>query len=67
MIEFMKASVLGIVLTGVVALIIGSQGSGGGQLAIYVAKPYVGYEIYWSWPLFFAGTGLSWGLMIMQR
>lgn len=67
MIEFLKASVLGAILTGVIALVIGSQGSGGGHLSIYLAHPYHGYDIYWSWPLFFAGTGLAWGLMIMQR
>jgi hypothetical protein len=65
--EFIKAAILGTILTGVVALVIGSQGSGGGQLAIYMAKPYPGYEIYWSWPLFFSGTGLAWALMLMQR
>ena len=65
--EFIKAAILGAVLAGVIALIIGSQGSGGGQLGIYLAQPYRGYELYWSWPLFFSGTGLAWGIMIMQR
>ena len=64
--EFFKAVPLGGLLTVVVALVIGSQGSRGGQLAIFQAEIYE-YDLWWSWPLFFAGTGLAWGLMIMQR
>lgn len=64
--DFIKASILGTVLTGVVSLVIGSQGSAGGQLAIRLI--HAGdTQFYWSWPLFLAGTGLAWGLMIMQR
>ena len=65
--ELVKSIILGMLLTVVVALIIGSQDSGGGQLSIYFARPYPGYEVYWSWRLFFAGTGLSWGIMLMQK
>ena len=64
--EFFKAAPLGGILTYVVALVIGSQGSRGGQLAISRVEIYQ-YDLWWSWPLFFAGTGLAWGLMIMQR
>lgn len=64
--EFIKASILGSVLTGVVSLVIGSQGSRGGQLAIRLVETSQ-VDFYWSWPLFFAGTGLAWGLMLMQR
>ena len=64
--EFFKAVPLGGLLTVVVALVIGSQGSRGGRLAIFQAEIYE-YDLWWSWPLFFAGTGLAWGLMIMQR
>ena len=64
--EVIKAAGLGSLLTGVVALTIGSQGSAGGYLAIHLM--HAGdHQIYWSWPLFLAGTGLAWGLMIMQR
>ncbi len=60
-----KAMILGAVLSAVIALVIGSQGSSGGYLAVHNMR--VGdYSLYWSWPLFLAGTGLSWGLMILQ-
>lgn len=66
MIELFKAMPLGGILTAVVAIVIGSNGSRGGALAIHHMA--VGaHEVYWSWPLFLAGTALAWGLMIMQR
>jgi len=64
--DFMKASVLGAVLSAVVALVIGSQGSDGGYLNIHLMT-LVSTKIFWSWPLFLAGTGLSWGVMAVQR
>ena len=64
--ELIKAAPLGAILTFVVALTIGSQGSRGGQLAIFRAEIHQ-YDVWWSWPLFFAGTGLAWGIMMLQR
>ncbi|QYJ07334.1 hypothetical protein [Qipengyuania flava] len=64
--EFFKAAPLGAILTLVVALMIGSQGSRGGQLAIFRAELYQ-YDFWWSWPLFFGGTALAWGIMMLQR
>lgn len=64
--EMVKAVPLGAILTFVVALVIGSQGSRGGQLAIFRAEIYQ-YDLWWSWPLFFAATGLAWGIMMIQR
>ena len=64
--DMLKAFALGIVLTVVVAVVIGSQGSSGGALAIH--KMVLGdYKVFWSWPLFLAGSGLSWGIMALQR
>ena len=64
--ELVKAIPLGVILTWVVALVIGSTGSSGGQLAIH--NMTMGeIEVLWSWPLFLGGTGLAWGLMLMQR
>ncbi|MEO1489695.1 MAG: hypothetical protein AAFR88_09730 [Pseudomonadota bacterium] len=61
-----KAVALGAVLSWSVALVIGTQGSSGGSLAIYPMA--VGdFDIYWSWPLFCGGTGLSWAIIILQR
>ena len=64
--EVFKAVPLGGILTFVVSLIIGSQGSRGGFLSIYRAE-FMDYSIWWSWPLFLAGSGLAWGLMMLQR
>lgn len=61
-----KAIALGTILTGTVALVVGSQGSSAGALAVH--EMTVGdYKVFWSWPLFIAGTGLSWGIMWLQR
>ena len=64
--ELVKALPLGAILTFVVALLIGSQGAKGGQLAIFRAEIYQ-FDFWWSWPLFLAGTGLAWGIMTLQR
>ena len=64
--EFFKAVPIGGLLTYVVALVVGSQGSQGGHLAIFQGE-ILQYDVWWSWPLFFAGTGLAWGLMLLQR
>ncbi|MFW2349582.1 hypothetical protein [Qipengyuania sp.] len=64
--ELVKAAPLGAILTFIVALAIGSQGSRGGQLAIFRAEIYQ-YDVWWSWPLFFAATALAWGIMLLQR
>ena len=64
--ELVKAIPMGVILTWVVALVIGSTGSSGGQLAIHHME-LGDFTVLWSWPLFLGGTGLSWGLMLMQR
>jgi len=61
-----KAIILGAILTWCIALVVGSQGSSGGQLAVH-SLMVVDYKVYWSWPLFFAGTGFSWALVLLQR
>ncbi|MDJ0978503.1 MAG: hypothetical protein QNI87_08190 [Erythrobacter sp.] len=62
----LKALALGTILTGTIALVIGSQGSSAGPLAVH-AMAVGDARIYWSWPMFAAGTGLSWGIMWLQR
>lgn len=64
--ELVKAVPLGAILSGVLSLIVGSQGTRGGQMAIHLAE-VSNYSFYWSWPLFFAGAGLAWGIMMLQR
>jgi len=61
-----KAMGLGAILTCSIALVIGSQGTSAGPLAVEPLQ-VAEYRLYWSWPLFAAGTGLSWGLMLLQR
>lgn len=72
--SLVKAILLGALLTGVVTLIVGSQGSQGGFLAIFpvdvpAAKLHFehlhNFTFYWSWPLFLAGTGLAWAILLM--
>jgi hypothetical protein len=62
----LKAIVLGSILTGSVAVVIGSQGSTGGVLGVH-SMMIADYKMYWSWPMFFAASGLSWGLILLQR
>ena len=64
--EPVKSMPLGSILTYGVALLTGSQGRTGGHLNIFPAT-IEKYELWWSWPLFLAGTGRSSALMVMQR
>ena len=64
--DVIKALMLGALLTGTVALVIGSQGTSAGPLAIHMV-PVAEAKLYWSWPLFVSGSGLFWGLMWLQR
>ncbi|WP_395395077.1 hypothetical protein WBP07_06925 [Novosphingobium sp. BL-8A] len=59
-----KALIPAFILTWVVSLVIGSQGSRGGMLAI-THTFYEGYELYWSWPLFLGATGLAWAIFTL--
>ena len=61
-----KALVLAAIVTGSIAVVLGSQGSTGGALSVH-SLMIADYKMYWSWPLFFAGSGLSWGLILLQR
>ena len=56
---------------GAVTLFIGSGGSSGGMLAIRpfdveIAQLGLDFRLYWSWALFLAGTGLTWGILLMM-
>jgi hypothetical protein len=63
---FVKALIPGIILTLVVSLVIGSNGASAGFLDIHHTS-LADLEFYWSWPLFMAATGLSWGLLWMME
>jgi hypothetical protein len=64
--SFIKALIPGLILTLVVATLIGSNGSAGGFLYIH-QEAIRGHEFYWSWSLFIAGTGLAWGIFWMME
>ncbi len=61
---FIKALIPAFLLTWVVSLVIGSQGSKGGALVI-THTLYQGHDFYWSWPLFLAATGLAWAIFAL--
>ncbi|ASJ92420.1 hypothetical protein CBR61_02180 [Porphyrobacter sp. CACIAM 03H1] len=61
-----KALTFGAILSAAVALVIGSQGTSAGPLAIRLVD-VVDVRFYWSWPVFFSGTGLSFGMLLLQR
>lgn len=64
--DLLKAIFIAAVVTGTIALVIGSQGTTAGPMAIE-SFHLAGKKLYWSWPVFFSGTGLFWGLMVLQR
>jgi hypothetical protein len=64
--EMIKALTLGAVLSATIALLIGSQGTSAGPLAIHMVH-VAEAKLYWSWPVFFSGSGLAWGIMLLQR
>ncbi|MDP5103272.1 MAG: hypothetical protein NWP98_05045 [Erythrobacter sp.] len=64
--DLIKALTLGAILSATLALVIGSQGTSAGPLAIHLI-PVADARVYWSWPVFFGGSGLSFGLMLLQR
>lgn len=64
MIALLKALIPGALLNWIVATMIGSNGSTGGFL--YIGRLSIAHhEIYWSWPLFIAGTALAWFILLM--
>jgi len=70
--EVIKAMVFGAVVSGCVAVVVGSQGTAAGPLAIEAVDvddfiSAIDLRIYWSWPMFLAGTGLFWALSLLQR
>lgn len=66
-----KAIPLGIFLTVIVCLFMGSGGTSGGFLHIRsydIAIPQIAlqFDMYWSWVMFLIGTGLSWAIIFMM-
>ncbi len=71
MIALLKAIPLGVFLTILVCLFIGSAGSTGGFLNIRhvhidLAQVSLDFWMYWSWVMFMIGTGLAWAILFMM-
>jgi acetyl-CoA carboxylase alpha subunit len=64
--EVIKSLILGAILSVMIALVIGAQGTSGGALAIHLVH-IADAKLYWSWPVFFSGSGLAFGLLLLQR
>nr|WP_298931816.1 hypothetical protein [uncultured Erythrobacter sp.] len=64
--DLLKSLMLGAVLSGTLAIVIGSQGSTGGAMDIQSFR-VDDMKLYWSWPVFFGGSGLAWALMLLQK
>jgi hypothetical protein len=64
--DVIKALILGAILSATIALVIGSQGSSAGPLAIHLVH-IADTKLYWSWPIFVSGSGLAWVIMLLQR
>jgi hypothetical protein len=64
--DMIKALIFGAILTATIALVIGSQGISAGPLAIHLVQA-AEIRFYWSWPVFVSGSGLAWGIMLLQR
>lgn len=64
--ELLKSMTFGAILSATLALVIGSQGSHAGPLAIH-AVHIADAKMYWSWPIFLSASGLAFGIMLLQR
>ncbi len=64
--DLVKALTFGAILSAAIALVIGSQGTSAGPLAIHLL-PVAEARVYWSWPVFFGGSGLAFGILLLQR
>ncbi|WP_296721836.1 hypothetical protein [Erythrobacter sp.] len=64
--EMLKAFIFGALMSAAIGLVIGSQGTSAGPLAIHMVA-IADAKVYWSWPVFLSGSGLAWGLMLLQR
>jgi hypothetical protein len=63
--SLIKALILGGFLTWLLCLIFGTNHQKAGWLSVHQMQ-VLDYQIYWSWPLFLAATGLAWALMAMM-
>lgn len=64
MLAIVKGIIPGCILTWIVSLVIGSNGSKGGMLDIQ-RYDIMHHHLYWSWPLMLAAIGLCAALFLM--
>jgi hypothetical protein len=64
--DLIKSMTFGAILSATLALVIGSQGTSAGPLAIHMVS-IAETKVYWSWPLFFSGSGLAFAIALLQR
>lgn len=64
--EVIKSLILGAILSITIGLVIGTQGTSGGALAIHLVE-FADMRLYWSWPVFVSGSVLAFGLLLLQR
>jgi hypothetical protein len=64
--DLIKAMTFGAILSATIALVVGSQGSSAGPLAIH-AVHFADAKLYWSWPIFLSASGLALGISLLQR
>ena len=64
--DLIKSVTFGAILSAAIALVIGSQGTSAGPLAIHLVD-VADARFSWSWPVFFSGTGLCFGMLLLQR
>ncbi|MBI1403975.1 MAG: hypothetical protein GC147_12275 [Porphyrobacter sp.] len=64
--DMLKALFLGALLSVTIGMVVGSQGTSAGPLAIQLVS-IADAKLYWSWPIFLSGSGIAWGLMLLQR
>jgi hypothetical protein len=64
--DVIKSVVFGAIVSAAIAMVIGSQGTSAGPLAIHLVS-LGDMRLFWSWPLFLSGTGLFFALSLMQR
>jgi hypothetical protein len=70
-VALLKAIPLGVLLTVLVCLFIGSAGGTGGFLYIRsvdidIAQVGISFDMFWSWTMFLIGTGLAWAILFMM-
>ncbi len=60
------ASVFGATISIIVSYVLDYFESDGGFLSVYLFQ-FADIQIFWSWPLFLIGTGLSWAILQMMK